>query len=569
MNRTLQIALIAILASAGSTFDVHKAHAATLIIVPDSFKVSAGNIVSADIIVDTSGVAINDSEAAISFPTDLLQVMSVNKGSSIFSLWVEDPKFSNIDGTITYSGGAPNPGYTGKNGKIISVVFKAKKQGNATLVFSDATVRKNDGLGTDVLSLKRSATIQIGASPVEVPIVPATTAALPAKPVITSTTHPQQNAWYSATTASFDWTIPAGVTSIETLIDKKPDTTPTVAYDRSVSQRTVNDMADGVWYFHLRYMNSAGWGPTSHYKVQIDSTPPEKFSLDTQTKRTVTFVTLDAKDAMSGIDSYSIQIDGGQIARVQDSDLVDHQYQLPIQNQGGHSLSVRAYDKAGNSTESTAAYVSPGIIQPTISVVPQRVTVGDAVTVHGNTLYPRATAYVFVQSVGNDTQPYNVPIAADGSFTIDDIRLKDAGTTRIWSQVVFSNDVRSPLSDKASVQVDETMAVQTSKSAMYLLSFIIPVILLAIGLLLMLYVGWHRFFGLRRTVRRETLAVIGEAHRALNQFKDELNTQLIKLEKVKVDRVLNKKEEKAFKDLKANIDSIDEFIESRLKKLIK
>ena len=44
-------------------------------------------------------------------------------------------------------------------------VFKAKKQGTASIVFSDATVRLNDGLGTDVLSRKDSANITIIDSP--------------------------------------------------------------------------------------------------------------------------------------------------------------------------------------------------------------------------------------------------------------------------------------------------------------------------------------------------------------------------------------------------------------------
>jgi len=91
----------------------------------------------------------------------MLEVLSIAKTSSIFSLWVEEPSFSNYTGKITFNGGAPTPGFTGANGNILSITFKAKEQGTAYVAFANGTVRKNDGLGTDITSGLIGATFNI------------------------------------------------------------------------------------------------------------------------------------------------------------------------------------------------------------------------------------------------------------------------------------------------------------------------------------------------------------------------------------------------------------------------
>ncbi len=154
--------------------------AATLFISPSSSSVTSGNIFTVNVIVNTEGQSINTSDAIIQFPTDILQVVSVSKGSSIFSLWVEDPNFSNTTGQISFNGGIANPGYLGNYGQLVSITFQAKKAGSASILFSDSSVRANDGLGTDVLSTKVGAKFTITA-----PVIPVTP-----KPVTVPVTEP-------------------------------------------------------------------------------------------------------------------------------------------------------------------------------------------------------------------------------------------------------------------------------------------------------------------------------------------------------------------------------------------
>jgi len=63
-----------------------KTEAASLYLSPASSTVSVGNIFSVKVIVNTSGKPINNAESIIQFPVDMLEVVSVSKSSSIFSL---------------------------------------------------------------------------------------------------------------------------------------------------------------------------------------------------------------------------------------------------------------------------------------------------------------------------------------------------------------------------------------------------------------------------------------------------------------------------------------------------
>ncbi len=127
------------------------AQAASMYFYPASKTVNVGDIVKISVVVNTSGEAINNAEANISFPTEMLDVASVSKGS-VFSLWVEEPAFSNSAGTVSFNGGVPTPGYNGSAGTLLSITFRVKKAGTASIYFASAAVRANDGIGTDVLA---------------------------------------------------------------------------------------------------------------------------------------------------------------------------------------------------------------------------------------------------------------------------------------------------------------------------------------------------------------------------------------------------------------------------------
>ena len=137
-------------------FAYHSANAATLQIVASPTSIAVGETAVLQVTLDSTGVAINNTEAKITFPADMLDVISISKSYSVFSIWVEEPSFSNVTGMINLDGGVPTPGFSGSRGNVVNITVRAKKAGQAQVSISDAAVRANDGMGTDVLEIGRA-----------------------------------------------------------------------------------------------------------------------------------------------------------------------------------------------------------------------------------------------------------------------------------------------------------------------------------------------------------------------------------------------------------------------------
>lgn len=74
----------------------------------------------------------------------------------------------------------------------------------------------------------------------------------------------------------FTWTPnDESVTAYSYLLDQYADTVPDQEAEGSESQCSFYDIEDGVWYFHVRSVDSGGkWGPANHYQIMVDTTGP-------------------------------------------------------------------------------------------------------------------------------------------------------------------------------------------------------------------------------------------------------------------------------------------------------
>ena len=109
----------------------------------------------------SSSETMNAAEFFFSFPTDLVEVVSID---TIYSLWVTgSPKFDNITGTLSFEGGLPTPGFSGDNGLIATVVFRTKNAGSGeiTIDTEKSRVLANDGLGTNIETSFLSVSLEI------------------------------------------------------------------------------------------------------------------------------------------------------------------------------------------------------------------------------------------------------------------------------------------------------------------------------------------------------------------------------------------------------------------------
>ena len=348
--------------------------AATVYLAPSLGTYSVGSTVNMGVYLTSADQAMNAASGVVTFPTDKLQVISLNRGGSVFDFWVQDPSYSNSEGTVRYEGVVLNPGYQGSAKKILTITFKVKAVGTASLAFKQVSVLANDGQGTNILKAAGSAQLVLTAAG-QAPTEPAPTAkASGPVPVITSPTHPSEDAWYADFNPVFNWAVPSGATGVSLVLDEGATTTPGSESDGLFNSYIFKGTTDGTWYAHVRFRVGTIWGATGHRRVHIDTQKPDKLNVarlqGVDDKGTATFQ-FDATDTLSGIDHYQITIDGRAPLGWRDEG--SHQYKTPSLTPGDHTMVVAVYDRAGNWLSNTATF-NVAAVPPTPLGTVQRIS---------------------------------------------------------------------------------------------------------------------------------------------------------------------------------------------------
>jgi len=538
--------------------------AATLYFSPSSGNITVGNILSTSVLVNTQGTAVNNADAVINFPANLLEVVSVNKSGSIFSLWVEEPAFSNSAGTITFNGGLPTPGYNGSAGRLLNIVFRAKNIGSASVIFSSGAVRANDGYGTDVLQTKAQAQFTLVSE--ERPVLPPPAAlGTPQAPVISSPTHPDSTKWYSASTAIFNWPTSADVTGTRLLVGRLSIADPAVLYVPPINQKTIEGLEEGIWYFHAQMRNDNGWGGISHFRLQVDTENPERFDVkiiprDDATEPRVKFM-FDAQDKTSGIDHYEIQIDGKDTTIWSDDGTKT--FQTPVLEPGTHILVAKAVDKAGNSlTNSTEFEITP-LFPPIITEYPKELGQGEILVVRGTT-YPEAEVTIWLQRDTRSPEAFTVHSDTAGEFTFITDDGIGSGVYKLWAKVIDKRGASSNPSERLSFVVKQATFLKIGTFAIGILSLAIPILGLLILLIFILWYSWHRFTLFKKQIRKEVRDVESSLHKAFDLLREDIREQIKMLEKVKNRRKLTEEEERIIGQLRKDLDDAEKFVRKEI-----
>ena len=119
------------------------------------------------------------------------------------------------------------------------------------------------------------------AAPGPVPAAEAPTGApalTPQVPLISSPTHPDPVAW-AGSTATSNWTQPPGdpatIAGYNWLLNQSADTIPYETNFGLTTTDTHDQLADGVWYMHVRAVSDGGqWSDTAHRAIRVDTNPP-------------------------------------------------------------------------------------------------------------------------------------------------------------------------------------------------------------------------------------------------------------------------------------------------------
>ncbi len=325
---------------------------------PASGSYTVGSTLSVGVYASTDK-ALNAISGAISFPEDVLQVTSISKNQSIISLWVQEPSFSNTNGTVNFEGIVLNPGYTGESGKVLTINFRVKTAGTANLNFSSGSILANDGSGSEILSAKGSAQFtliaevpqEIVEDDTEVQQTDEGSGLTPAPKVATTILNP--SGWANVTDGLFTFDISPDATALRLLLDDKPDSIPTVVYAPPITQKEIHDLPEGESYLHVQTRTDAGWGEVAHFKIAIDTRQPNELTVEQAITTVGSFdvqtLTIAGGDADSGVERIEVLLDGHEPKVFTNASYAT--YIVPELSLGAHVVRVRVYDNAGNYRE--------------------------------------------------------------------------------------------------------------------------------------------------------------------------------------------------------------------------
>jgi len=118
----------------------------TIKIVSSSDVVERGKQFSVDVIVRAI-TPVNAVDIQVAFPADQIEVLGIDRGESVLTLWTADPKVEN--GIVYLQGGTYQRGFIGEH-KIATINVKALKNGQATFIPKTIKLLAGDGKGTQI-----------------------------------------------------------------------------------------------------------------------------------------------------------------------------------------------------------------------------------------------------------------------------------------------------------------------------------------------------------------------------------------------------------------------------------
>jgi len=528
------------------------AKGASLFLLPSSESFNIGDTFSVEVKVDTAGTPINAAQAFIYFPVDKLEVLNISKDDSVFSLWPQEPTFSNSTGQISFTGGLPHPGCRDIE-NLITVEFKAKEEGTAYFTFDTAQVLADDGKGTNILAYLKSGKYsifeQIGFAEEEI------TGFLPQ---IISLTHSQEDEWYNNNTPNFQWNLTSEIMGASFAFDQSPETIPDTVSEGRIQSTSYGEVSDGLWYFHLRFEDENGWGQASHYKVQVDNSPPHPFEvvIDNTGDATNPMPNLyfETDDDTSGISHYKLKIDKENFLNLMLAQV--NPFSLSLQSPGQHPIIVRAVDKAGNNVESETVLDVEPIESPQITLWPKLHVSGEEIFYVEGQAPAQSEITIFLAKDGQYIKQWQSQSNDQGQWSYSTRELLKSGTYYLSAQ---AKDQRGAIS-----LVSESYEIEVSLSGFSLGPLLVSFKVLVFSLLSVFFLGMiigaffiYRTNKTKKILRKETQEAKDSLSKAFSALKEEIEEQI---EMFDTKPGFSEKERKVYNDLKEALDVSEKFI---------
>ncbi len=471
---------------------VHAA-GATYYFSPSNVKLNVGQSATVSLFISTPDQAINSGDGTIVLPAAYVSGGSISKAGSIFTNWPEEPGLNGS--SIRFAGGLPTPGYQGDSGKVLSFTIKGKAEGTGLVTLSGGRILANNATGSNIFSGAGTSTVSVTRT-----VSGAT---------ISSSTHPDQGSWYKARDLTLSWTKPSGVSSYSyTLSHDGAQASKTGSGPDASAQFSA--LADGVWTFALVTTYSDGKTANSSFTVRVDASPPTAFTTTVEQQGTSDpkpILKFKATDASSGIDHYEVLIDGKSVTTT-----TSEQFQLPIQLPGTHNFIVKAFDKAGNVTESIGTFTIEGFPGPVITHWPNITNVLEPLFFKGKARYDsKVLLYIDGQKVGEFVVKDNLSDDAKRNTDLTKVKAEDfvewayphRGVVTPGRHMVYAHQERpdGALSNRSN-EVQITILWTSISIGKYRLPTILVGFIGMALLLLILIIVWYRFRIILALIRR-------------------------------------------------------------------
>ncbi len=564
--RSIRTSVVALVLISG----IYTSFAANIILSPTNVSTKVGKTFSIDVLVNSNTDPINAVSGLITFPSDVISVVSISKNGSFINLWAEEPSFSNTNGTISFEGVALNPGFNGSTGKVVTVTFKAKDAGNINILVKSGSVLANDGNATNVLGTTAGAFVIIDEGTVVLPTTETKVEPIVSEsiPVITSSTYPDNKKWYSSREASFEWAVPSTVVAVRTLYSDKETSTPSKVFDPPITNRSFTSDSDGVMYMHVQFKNGSTWGKVSHYKFQIDTEAPESLTASfpdgvVTTNQTPSVLIL-TEDKTSGVDHITMSIDGGEMTKY--SLEPSHLYRLPKQVSGKHSVVIGSVDVAGNTSTVTLEYTIQAIAIPIITEYTKNVDFENKLNILGTT-YPQSVVEIVLTDRNGNSQLETTTSNDTGVFHLSWSKNINTGVFEMKARVVDAKGAMSDYTNSKVVVVDHVALVRLGIFVMNWLSVMLIIIIAGACVAGTFWYSIVQFSRFRRKVHRtitEVESTLKTNVVALRRDTEEFHTLLVKAEKK---RELTKEEQAILKKFKKRLEITEKEIDKKLEQI--
>jgi hypothetical protein len=331
-------------------------------------------------------------------------------------------------------------------------------------------------------------------------------------------------------------------------------------------------LQDGIWYFHAQFHDQSGWGSIAHFKLQIDTTPPDSFQINFADNSDPTnprpTVILNATDTLSGIAYYKIKIDNQDFVTVPVNQTQNQLYKLPVETSGLHTIVVQGFDQAGNYQTAVSQFTIAPIAPPTITNYTATLRQGDLLVVKGVT-YPNATINIKLEGQGVPSKTLSSVSDASGAFTVVSNGDIAPGAYKMYATVTDSRGAQSLPTQQYDIAVTPSTFLGIGT---YTISLITVVILLIVIIFIFISTLWYLKYKtrlLKKNLINEAQTTERDVETAFKSLQTDIRNHIRYLEKIKSLRELTREESILLKQMKDDLDRSEKSIESDLNKLEK